>query len=222
MPCRSISLDLCESIPVLFYEQGHSVCAISTILGVKKTFIYDNLKYHHLYGVPYNAAAPPKCLTGRYQCLSKADQEYIRALIGQCSTIYLDEICDELAWNRGKFVSIQTILYTLQQLHFTQKGLSARAFEQNEIQQMLFWQTVAELITHPDQVMFTDETLQDCQTSGRTRGWSLGGQRCIARKFFIRGQQYSILPIMTMDGSLHTRQGRQLHCPMMVNIQFRY
>jgi hypothetical protein len=36
--------------------------------------------------------------------------------------------------------------------------------------------------------------------SERTKGWALVGRRCVQRRHFIRGQRYSILPILTLDG----------------------
>ena len=48
--------------------------------------------------------------------------------------------------------------------------------------------------------MFVDEAARNKKTSARTRGWSLVGQRCVQRRCFGRGQRFSILPILTLDG----------------------
>jgi hypothetical protein len=106
----------------------------------------------------------------------------------------------ELLCNHGTDVSLATIFRTLQQLHFTRKGVSARAWERNDADREAFWSTIADLVTNPDQVMFTDESSRDRRTSGWTKGWSLKGTRCTSRQFFIHGERYSILPIMSMDG----------------------
>lgn len=48
--------------------------------------------------------------------------------------------------------------------------------------------------------MFLDEAARNQKTSGRTRGWALVGRRCVQRRFFVCGQWYSILPVLTIDG----------------------
>jgi transposase len=194
--CRGIK----DRVPILYYEQGKSIASISTVLGIKKTCIYDCLKNHRLYGVPYNVAGSQNMRIGRRRVLSATDVQYVIALLEERHTIYLDEIRDELLFNRGTDVSIHTILRTLRRLHFTHKKITSEAIERNAMDRELFWAKIADLVTHPDQLMFTDETSQDRRTSGRNWGWSLEGFRCITRRFFVRGQRYSILPVMTMDG----------------------
>jgi transposase len=200
MPVRSVSLDLKARIPVLYYGQNRSIKSICTILGIKKTLVYDTLRYHRLYSVPYNVAAVAKRHKGRKRKLSRTDLNYITYLINHRPTLYLDELQHEMRWHRGKDVSIQTLLRTLRRLHFSRKGVTARAMEQNDIERSEFWSLIARLLAHPDQLMFTDETSRDLRTAARTMGWSLEGIRCLARKFFVRGQRVSILPVMTMDG----------------------
>jgi transposase len=47
--------------------------------------------------------------------------------------------------------------------------------------------------------MFLDEATHNQKTSGRTRGWALVERGCVQRRFFVRGQRYSILLVLTMD-----------------------
>lgn len=58
----------------------------------------------------------------------------------------------------------------------------------------------ADEILQPDMLMFLDEAAWNQKTSGRTWGWTLVGGRCVQRRFFVHGQRYSILPVLTMDG----------------------
>jgi hypothetical protein len=55
-------------------------------------------------------------------------------------------------------------------------------------------------IPNPEMLMFIDEAAKNKQTLGRMKGWSLKGKRCSQWRCFVRGQQYSILPVMTLDG----------------------
>lgn len=52
----------------------------------------------------------------------------------------------------------------------------------------------------PAMLMFVDEAARNKRTSARRWGWSLKGRRCVQRRCFVRGQRYSILPILTLDG----------------------
>jgi hypothetical protein len=59
---------------------------------------------------------------------------------------------------------------------------------------------VGTLVSDPRCLMFTDESAWDLRTSWRRVGWSLIGMRCVQRQCFVRGQRYSILLLLTLDG----------------------
>jgi hypothetical protein len=66
--------------------------------------------------------------------------------------------------------------------------------------QAVFMNQIADQVPDPNMLMFGDEALKNERTSARRQGWSLRGTRCIQRKCFMRGRQFSILPILTLDG----------------------
>ncbi len=59
---------------------------------------------------------------------------------------------------------------------------------------------IADQVPDPNMLMFGDEASKDERTLARIWGWSLRGTRCIQRKCFVRGRQFSILPILTLNG----------------------
>ena len=59
---------------------------------------------------------------------------------------------------------------------------------------------VADKVPNPDMLIFIDEATRNRRASGQAKGWSLVGRRCMQRRHFIRGQRFSILPILTLDG----------------------
>ena len=59
---------------------------------------------------------------------------------------------------------------------------------------------IADVATNLDMLMFIDEAARNCRTSGRSRGWAFTGDRCIQHRFFVHGQRFSILPVLTIDG----------------------
>jgi transposase-like protein len=85
----TISHDFKARVPVLFFEQDKSVSQICTLLGVKKTFVYTCLDNHTTYGVAHN---PHWLRSGCPQTLTAVDIKYIKALLEQTHTMYLDEL----------------------------------------------------------------------------------------------------------------------------------
>lgn len=59
---------------------------------------------------------------------------------------------------------------------------------------------IGDLITDPSQLIFIDEAARNKKNPTRKLGWSLIGKRCTWRQCFVRGQRFSILPALTMDG----------------------
>ena len=197
MPLHIISCDIKAWIPILHYNLGYSVGKIETVLGVKKTLIYQTLYFHRTHGLSYN---PYSTWNAHRRHLTSMDISFIQGLLHQNHAIYLDEIQELLLVRRGMKISISTLSRTLHQLHFTHKNVSGHALERNNELQALFMNRIADQVPDPNMLMFRDEAAKDERTSARRQGWSLGGPRCVQRKCFVRGRRFSILPILTLDG----------------------
>jgi hypothetical protein len=59
---------------------------------------------------------------------------------------------------------------------------------------------IADEAPDPQMIMFVDETARNQRSSQWLKGWALLGKRCVQRWFFVCGERYSILPILTLDG----------------------
>jgi transposase len=59
---------------------------------------------------------------------------------------------------------------------------------------------IADIVTNPDMFMFVDEAARNWHTLGCTKGWASLGRWCFQQGFFVRGQWFSILPVLTIDG----------------------
>ncbi|KAF7345996.1 Tc1-mariner class transposase [Mycena venus] len=199
MPSRTISRDLKDRIPVLFFDKNFSMQKICDVLGIKKTLVYKTLDYHTVHGTSYNPAA---YRSGRPRILDATDIKFILALIEQCHTIYIDEIQEKLLTQRNVSVSVTTLLRTMRRLELTRKCVSIHALERNDLQRSAYMNRMADLVPDANMLMFIDEAAKDDRTLGRSKGWSLRGQRCIQRRAFIRGKRYSILPVITLDGTV--------------------
>lgn len=168
-------------------------------LGVKKTCVYKTLQYYDLHGA-INQPPSSRRIRGRRRILDAHDISFIRSLVSLNRTAYVDEIQEQLLTRRGTQVSIMTLVRTLRRLRMTNKTTSGGALERNDTLRALYMNRIGDLITDPNQLMFGDEASKDEHTSVRRKGWSEKGQRCVQRKFFVRGIRYSILPILSLDG----------------------
>ena len=195
---RIVSKDLKARIPTL-HQSGYKVNEICEILGVQKSLVYQTLQYHQLYGIPYNPFAQA---TGRHRILTPIDLGFIRLLLAHHHTLYLDELQEELRVQRNLHVSLPTLMRTLRHLHFSNKRVSVQALERNDLQRAIFMNKIGAEVPDPSMLMFTDESAVNDRTQSRRFGWSLVGTRCVQRQTFVRGQRYSILPVLTLDGMI--------------------
>ncbi|THU82390.1 hypothetical protein K435DRAFT_582863, partial [Dendrothele bispora CBS 962.96] len=167
MPRRPISRDLKARIPVLFYEQGMKVAQIRHVLGVGKTLVYDTLKFHNQYGVPYNPNIGHK---GRPRILSSADAEFLFNLLSRRKTLFLEEIQELLLTYRGIHLSTPTILRSMRHLYFSRKRIHSQAEERNDLERSAWMNMIADLVPNPDMLMFTDEASRNRRTQQRRYG----------------------------------------------------
>ena len=142
--------NLKSRIPVLS-GHGYSVKKISSILGIKKSTVYQALWYYRCYGVLYSPHAQK---AGRPHILSAQDTKFIMSLLRQHHTIYLDEIQLELQEQRQKPVSLTTLSRTLQQMGLTHKTVSINALERNDLLRAAFMNKIADEVPNPDMLMF--------------------------------------------------------------------
>jgi transposase len=186
-----------DRVPVLFHEQDMTVTAICKVLGLRKSTAYSTLAFHKKYG----ASSKPS-FRRRRRILTLADTTYICSLLDQKPTLYLDEIQDYLYRQRHVTVSLSTLTRTLRRIDMTNKAISRHAIERNQTLRAAYMNYIGHIITDPLQLMFTDESSIDRRTMVRQKGWTKAGSRCVQRQHFVRGNRYSVLPVLTLDGIL--------------------
>ena len=197
MPPHSISYDIKARIPILHNNLGYSVKEIEEALGIKKTLIYKTLHFHWTHGLTYN---PHSVQQSRHHHLTSMDISFVRGLLRQGHTIYLDEVQEQLLIRWHVKISLSTLSWTLHRLNFSCKDVSGHALEQNNQLRAIFMNWIADQVPDPNMLMFGDEASKDERTLAHRWGWSLKGTWCIQRKCFLRGRQFSILPILTLNG----------------------
>ncbi|KAF5392338.1 hypothetical protein D9757_001550 [Collybiopsis confluens] len=195
---RRYSDDLRVRVPILFNQYNMKVKQICEYLGVKKTFVYKELAQCHL-GIE-TPCHYRRNRRGRPRILSTVDEQYITSLLKLKPTLYLDEIQDALFRYRHVSISIPALYRALWRLDITRKVVSAKALERNEVLRSHFMLQIARIAPNPDMLVFIDESARNRRTSQRKYGRSFRGQRCVQRRYFVRGQRVSILPALTLDG----------------------
>jgi transposase len=178
-------------------HQRFNIKKICDALDLKKSLIYQTLRYARMYGVPYNTHAHK---SGRKRKLSQGDVKFIVALLKRRHCIYIDEIQEQLSHECGVAISIPTLFRTLHRLHYSHKGVSVHTLERNDLLRSVFMNRIADEVSNPNMLMFVDEAACNKRTSRRTKGWSLVGKRCVQRRCFSCKERFSILSILTLDG----------------------
>ena len=173
MPSYTISYDIKAQVPILHYNLGYSVKEIVKVLGVKKSLIYKTLFFHQSYGLTYSSHSAQQ--SHRHQHLTAIDISFIRGLLHQKHTIYLDEIQEQLLIWRSVQISLLTLSRTLHWLYFSYKDVLGHALEQNNQVRAVFMNWIADQVPNPNMLMFGDEASKDERTSACRQGWALKG-----------------------------------------------
>lgn len=69
-----------------------------------------------------------------------------------------------------------------------------------QIQCHAFMNMIVDIAPEPTMLMFTDESAKDEWTQNCHHGWSRKNTQCMTHVYFVCGQCYSILPLLTLDG----------------------
>jgi transposase len=190
-----ISTQLRERIVFWRYEQNKKAPEIALLAGCAESTVYEILRLYRDYGQITN---PHRRQRGRPRTLNEGDMQYIYSILEANPTLYVDEIQQRLFETRDVEVSIATVSRALRRLAITHKHVAKEALERDELVHAA-WQ--AEYGDIPmDAFVWVDEASVDDRTNQWRDGWALLGRACVRRYTFIRGQRFSILPALSVDG----------------------
>lgn len=177
------------------YEQQKKPPEIALLAGCSETTVYDILSLHRDFGQVVNPHHHPH---GRPRTLNQGDMNYIYSILEANPTLYLDEIQHRLSETRDVDVSIATVCRALRQLAMAHKHIAKEAQERDELVRAT-WQ--AEYGDIPmESFVWLDESSVDNRTNQRAEGWAPLGRACVRRDTFVRGQRFSVLPALTVNG----------------------
>lgn len=130
--------------------------------------------------------------------LDQGDLTYITSVLDANPSV--DELQEKLLMSCDVEMSIVTLSRTLRRMAVTNKKVSKMAMERNEVLRAT-WQAAYGDIPK-EYFVWLDESGVDNRTNQRGDGWSLLGTACVRRMTFVRGQRFSVLPALSVDGMI--------------------
>ena len=125
------------------------------------------------------------------------------ALIMECPTLYLHEICHKIEHICRKQVSESTVCCILQKHGFTRKKVRMVALQRCEYLRAMF---MAEILHfNRDQFVWIDETGCDARNYKRKFGYSLRGTRVECQSLLVRGHRISSIAALHCEGILSVK-----------------
>jgi transposase len=194
---RKISADI-KQCAVTLWNCGWQLGVIGNILGISQRSIYrwqENLGQHG------SVLPPPSPLRGRPRLIARATLDVVQTLLEKDPDLFVDELLLCLALHHDIAVSPSTLHRNLREAGLTHKRIQKIASERNE-QQWQDWKSLLREEFRGDGREFVclDETSKDERSYARRYGWASSGKRPQLRDVFVRGDRYSLLAAMTVEG----------------------
>ena len=134
---------------------------------------------------------------GSRKKMSITDQLHLLELVIENPGMYLTEMKELHA--RGTNVDESTICRFLKESKFSRKKMRLVAIQQSEELRARY---LAEVVLYsPNMLVFVDETGSNRKDAMRKFGYSLRGQRCIAKKLLVRGQRVSAITALSSESA---------------------
>ena len=135
------------------------------------------------------------------------DSDQISELMAQLMVepdMYLDEIQTWVAIHQEVGISKSSLQRLIEDIGFSYKSLHKAALERDEEERAEFQAWAKETLV-PEMIVTADESSKDDRTIYRRFGRSLTGTRASTSVQFVRGEHYSLIAAMSVDGYIPTR-----------------
>jgi transposase len=200
MVFRKISPDIKERA-LWLWDNGYVKEDICTILGVSVSSLNrwrDNLENYN------SVVPPPNPRQGRLRILKPDMTHDLYTLLEEAPELYLDEIQEWLAAAHNIGISVSALHENLVDAGITYKLLRKAAAERDEDARQHFRDHAKNHWT-ANQLVFVDESSKDERTIYRHYGRSVEGERAHLVAPFRRGERYSIVAALGLDGYITQR-----------------
>ena len=195
---RRISEDV-KDIALRLWDQGWEVEDICDVLGISRASLY---RWGAIFAEHGRAVRPPSPLRGQgLRILTRALIQACQHLFSQESDLFLDEVTAWLALEHDIVISTSTLSRNLAEVGLTRKILHKLASERDEVRRREFRQLIQDNFQGDgSEFIFIDETSKDERTWARCYGCSMEGERAALADVFVRGDRYSLVAALTVDG----------------------
>lgn len=180
---------------------GYTKTEVHDILGVS----VSSMRRWEVNVEEYGTIIPPyNPQQSRPRIMDAHQMEALVDAVLESPETYLDELMDFVALELDVAISKTQLQAIIENAGFTYKLLRNAAVERDEEARAVFRRRMEEHIL-ARMCVAVDESSKDDHTIYRRYGHSLSGTRAEVKSQFVRGDRYSILPAMSVDGFITTR-----------------
>lgn len=200
---RHISSDL-KDIAIHLFNSGWTIHDVSEALSISVPSIYR----WQLNIEQFGTVNPPSAIRGRVRVVTRAVLTAMDNLYQDESDLYLDEVLIWLSFHHNIYISQSTLQRTLMEAGLTRKVLQKIASERNEDLRQQFRDAINDpnlFAGDGSEFVVLDETSKNERTWARTHGRSLSGERAQLEDVFVRGDRFSLLAALTIEGYMAVR-----------------
>jgi transposase len=200
MPYKHISDDI--KYRCIFLLDHPEICEnVAEVLGISTRSIQRWRSNYDNYG---SLRVPSQHRAGRRSVLTQEQVSELYRLLKATPELYLTEIHSWVNGTQGAPASRATVYNTIRRGGFSHRKLRLRAAQRDEEDIEAWKADFAERFV-ASQIISIDESSKDGRNLHRTHGWGLKGQCTIQKITFARGERWSLLPALTIDGYITKR-----------------
>ena len=199
MVFRHISKDI-KNRTLFLLENDYIPADVAETLGVSERSISRWANNLEAFG---SVIPPPNPLRGRPRILKPDMTIDLVTLVAEAPDMYLDEIQDWVALVHDVGISKTTLHENIRDCGMTYKVLHKAAAERDE-EARVQWKADMQANWVAKQCIMVDETSKDDQTLARIYGRAPKGNQATVSAQFVRGQRYSMVAAMSVEGYIAT------------------
>jgi transposase len=198
---RKINVDLKEC-SLRLWELGWDRDFIAETLCISTTSIYRWRKIFEEYN---SVKRPPSSLIGRPRIIVRAVLTAIQEVYKNEADVYLDELMWWLAIHHDIVISRSSLQQNLEEAGLTRKLLHKIAHERDAEVRAEYLAVIRDHAAGDgEEFVFVDEMSKNDHDTARQYGRSLPGERADFIDNFVRGDRYSMVAAITIDGYVAT------------------
>ena len=200
MVYRKISEDI-KIRAITLYSEGYIPGDVSKLLGVSTRSLSRWASYQEACG---SVILPPTYRSGRPRILDAKQVLSVSEQLERAPELYLDEIQDWVALATKTAISRSALAELIRDAGFSYKMLHKAAAERDEVTRQEFRDWARDYVT-AEMVVTADESSKNDRTIFRRWGRSMKGTSADMYAGFNRGERYSILAAISVNGYVATR-----------------